>query len=129
TYFNYETLAERLRESAFLLPNLKITFTDERKEKSESYYYENGLIAFIEYLNEGKDGLHEVLSFSGKAEKIEVDFAFQFTNSFVDIMHSFVNQVRTKDGGTHEVGARNVITRTYNVYVRINIYIKDRYNN
>jgi len=129
TDFNYETLAERLRESAFLLPNLKITFTDERKEKSESYYYENGLIAFIEYLNEGKDGLHEVLSFSGKAEKIEVDFAFQFTNSFVENMHSFVNQVRTKDGGTHEVGARTAITRTFNEYARKNNLLKEKDKN
>src|SRR5699024_5919805 len=81
------------------------------------------------YLNEGKDGLHEVLSFSGKAEKIEVDFAFQFTNSFVENMHSFVNQVRTKDGGTHEVGARTAITRTFNEYARKNNFLKEKDKN
>src|SRR5699024_2269321 len=58
--FHYETLAERLRESAFLLPNLHITFKDERTDKTEEYYYAEGLIAFVDYLNEGKDGLHDI---------------------------------------------------------------------
>src|SRR5690625_870603 len=116
TKFHFDTLAERLRESAFLLPHLKITFIDERNNRTEQYFYEQGLNAFINYLNEGKDGLHDILSFSGKIDNIEVDFAFQFTNSYVENMHSFVNHVRTKDGGTHEVGARAAITRTFNEY-------------
>src|SRR5699024_10346052 len=106
-----------------------ITFTDERVDTTETYYYENGLMAFIEYLNEGKDGVHDVLSFTGKTDGIEVDFAFQFTNSFVENMHSFVNQVRTKDGGTHEVGARAAITRTFNEYARKNNLLKEKDKN
>lgn len=127
--FHYDTLAERLRESAFLLPKLHISFTDERTEQIAEYYYEDGLVSFIEYLNEGKDGLHDVLSFSGKVDKIEVDFAFQFTNSFAENIHSFVNQVRTKDGGTHEVGARTAITRTVNEYARKNKILKEKDKN
>ena len=127
--FHYETIAERLRESAFLLPKLHITLTDERTGTEETYFYEEGLVSFIEYLNEGKDGLHDILSFSGKTDGIEVDFAFQFTNSYVENMHSFVNQVRTKDGGTHEVGARAAITRTFNDYARKNNLLKENDKN
>jgi len=127
--FHFDTLAERLRESAFLLPSLNITYTDERTNTIEQYFYEEGLISFIQYLNEGKDGLHDVLSFNGETEGIEVDFAFQFTNSYVENMHSFVNQVRTKDGGTHEVGARAAITRTFNEYARKNNLLKEKDKN
>lgn len=129
TEFHFDTLAERLRESAFLLPNLSIRFTDERTERSEHYHYSEGLVSFIKYLNEGKDALHDVLAFSGKADGIEVDFAFQFTNSYVENMHSFVNHVRTKDGGTHEVGARSAITRTINEYARKNNLLKENDKN
>lgn len=127
--FSYDTIAERLRESAFLLPKLKIQLIDDRSEQRDTYYYEDGLIAFIDYLNEGKDGLHDILSFRGKVDGIEVDFAFQFTNSYVENMHSFVNQVRTKDGGTHEVGARTAITRTFNDYARKNNLLKEKDKN
>lgn len=129
TDFHYETLAERLRESAFLLPDLNITFTDERNGKTEQFHYKEGMTSFIKYLNEGKDGLHSILSFSGKSEGIEVNFAFQFTNSYVENMHSFVNNVRTKDGGTHEVGARAAITRTFNEYARKNNLLKEKDKN
>src|SRR5690625_1372034 len=129
TDFHYETLAERLRESAFLLSNLHITFTDERQNKSEQFHCEEGITSFIDYLNEGKDGLHDVLSFRGESEGIDIHFAFQFTNSYVENMHSFVNHVRTKDGGTHEVGARAAITRTFNEYARRNDFLKEKDKN
>src|SRR5690625_3881851 len=129
TDFHYETLAERLRESAFLLSNLHITFTDERQNKSEQFHCEEGITSFIDYLNEGKDGLHDVLSFRGESEGIDIHFAFQFTNSYVENMHSFVNHVRTKDGGTHEVGARAAITRTFNEYARKNNLLKEKDKN
>src|SRR5690606_16879877 len=118
TDWNAETISERLRESAFLFNHLKITFQDERTDLKEVYEYEEGLHSFIQYLNEGKDALHEVVSFSGSHDKMELDFAFQFTDSYVENMHSFVNHVRTKDGGTHEVGARAAITRTFNDFAR-----------
>src|SRR5699024_6545630 len=119
----------RLRESAFLLSGIKITLKDERTDLEEVYHYEDGLISFINYLNEGKDSLHDVLSFSGKEDEIEVDIAMQFSDSYVENMHSFVNNVRTKDGGTHEVGARSAITRTFNDYARRTDILKEKDKN
>ena len=129
TDWNRETISERLREAAFLFNDLKITFEDERTDFKEMYQYEEGLRAFIEYLNEGKDSFHEVISFSGSQDKIELDFAFQFTDSYVENIHSFVNHVRTKDGGTHEVGAKTAITRTFNDYARKNGFLKEKDKN
>ena len=127
--FKYETIAERLRESAFLFPNLKITILDERTDTKDVYHYSEGLISFIQYLNEGKDALHNVQYLNGKENGIELDFSFQFTDSYVENMHSFVNHVRTKDGGTHEVGARAAITRTFNDYARRNEFLKEKDKN
>lgn len=129
TEFNSETIIARLREAAFLLPNLKITFTDERNQYEETFLYETGLLAYIEYLNEGKNGLHDIVSFSGKSEDVEVDVAFQFTDSFNENVYSFVNHVRTKDGGTHEVGLKAAITRTVNEYARKNNVLKEKDKN
>src|SRR5699024_10391867 len=120
TEIKFETISERLREAAFLFPNLKITLIDERTGIEEIYQYADALISFVHYLNEGKDVLHDVVSFSGEQDGIELDFAFQFTESYVETIHSFVNHVRTKDGGTHEVGAKTAFTRTFNDYARRN---------
>ena len=128
TTFNYETLSERLREAAFLLNGLEITITDERSDLSDVFLYEDGLKSFINYLNEGKDALHEVVSFSGEAD-LDVDFAFQFNDGYAENMHSFVNHVRTKDGGTHEIGARTAITRTMNDYARRHDLLKEKDKN
>ncbi|MEI3613697.1 DNA topoisomerase IV subunit B [Pseudogracilibacillus sp. SO30301A] len=129
TEFKTETIAERLRESAFLFQGLKITLTDERTNKEEVFDFDEGLVSFIHYLNEGKDAFHDVISFSGEQNGIELDFAFQFSDSYVENMHSFVNHVRTKDGGTHEVGARAAITRTFNEYARRNEFLKEKDKN
>lgn len=106
TTYNFETLSERLRESAFLLKGLKIELIDERNDLREVFYYENGIEAFVAYLNEEKDVLSEVVSFEGEHHSIEVDFAFQFNDGYSENILSFVNNVRTKDGGTHESGAK-----------------------
>src|SRR5699024_7531654 len=82
-----------------------------------------------EYLNEGKNIIHDVVSFSGAQNDIELDFAFQFTGSYAENTHSFVNHVRTKDGGTHEIGAKTAITRTFNEYARRNEIIKEKDKN
>src|SRR5690625_4488215 len=95
----------------------------------ETYEYSDGLVSFIHYLNEGKDELHEVKNFTGKQNGIELDFAFQFSDIYVENIHSFVNHVRTKDGGTHEVGARAAITRTFNDYARRNGILKEKDKN
>lgn len=127
--FNLEMISERLRESAFLLKALHITLIDEREHITETYHYPNGLISFTKYLNEEKDSLHDVIFFDGKQLGFEVDFAFQYNDGYAENMLSFVNHVRTKDGGTHEVGARTAITRTFNDYGRKNDYLKDKDKN
>lgn len=119
TKFNYDTLAERLRESAFLLKGLTIELIDEREEgKREVFCYENGIQAFVEYLNEEKDVIHPVKYVEGTHDDIEVEFAFQFNDGYSETILSFVNNVRTRDGGTHETGAKSALTRIFNEYAR-----------
>lgn len=118
TVFNYETLSERLRESAFLLKGLKIVLKDERNGEQETFHYETGIEAFVQYLNEEKDVLHDVVLMEGEQNSIEVEFAFQFNDGFSENVLSFVNNVRTKDGGTHESGAKTALTRVCNEYAR-----------
>src|SRR5690606_14669027 len=127
--FNYEILSERLRESAFLLKGLKIEIFDERNDLHEVYHYENGIEAFVEYLNEEKDVLHPVVSFEGIQNRIEVDFAFQFNDGYSENILSFVNNVRTKDGGTHEVGSKTALTRAFNEYARKTGQLKEKDKN
>ncbi|WP_413367964.1 DNA topoisomerase IV subunit B [Lysinibacillus sp. 3P01SB] len=119
TKFNYDTLAERLRESAFLLKGLKIELIDERGEgQHDVFFYENGIEAFVAYLNEEKDVLHPVKYVEGSQHDIEVEFAFQFNDGYSETILSFVNNVRTRDGGTHETGAKSALTRVFNEYAR-----------
>ncbi|WP_100010856.1 DNA topoisomerase IV subunit B [Lentibacillus sediminis] len=127
--YDYETLSERLRESAFLLKGLKIELDDKRSDEKEVFQYPDGLKSFAAYLNEEKDVLHEVVSFEGEQQGFEVDVAFQFNDGYAESMLSFVNNVRTKDGGTHESGARTAITRTFNDYARRNNLIKEKEKN
>ncbi|XJZ28941.1 DNA topoisomerase IV subunit B [Bacillota bacterium Lsc_1132] len=129
TTYNFETLCERLRESAFLLKGLKIEIIDERNDVHEIFHYENGVEAFVEYLNEEKDVLHPVISFEGTQNGIEVEFAFQFNDGYSENVLSFVNNVRTKDGGTHEVGARTAMTRVFNDYARKVALLKEKDKN
>lgn len=127
--YNYDTLCERLRESAFLLKGMKIEIIDERSGNQEIFHYENGIEAFVEYLNEEKDVLHPVVSFEGKNNEIEVDFAFQFNDGYSENVLSFVNNVRTKDGGTHEAGSKTAVTRVFNEYARKVNLLKEKEKN
>ncbi|MCY7863000.1 DNA topoisomerase IV subunit B [Bacillus haynesii] len=129
TTFNFETLSERLRESAFLLKGLKIELIDERDQTKETFLYETGIEAFVAYLNEEKDALSEVVSFEGEHNGIEVDFAFQFNDGYSENILSFVNNVRTKDGGTHESGAKTAMTRAFNEYARKVALLKEKDKN
>ncbi|MGM0863051.1 MAG: DNA topoisomerase IV subunit B [Bacillota bacterium] len=129
TTYNYETLCERLRESAFLLKGLKIEIIDERHDQKEVFHFESGIQAFVQYLNEEKDVLHNVAFFEGENNTIEVEFAFQFNDGFSENILSFVNNVRTKDGGTHEAGAKTAMTRVFNEYARKVGILKDRDKN
>lgn len=127
--YNRETLSERLRESAFLLKGLKIELQDLRSDEKDVYHYENGIEAFVTYLNEEKDSLHQVVSFEGTQSNIEVEFAFQFNDGYSENVLSFVNNVRTKDGGTHEVGMKTAITRAFNDYARKSGLLKEKDKN
>jgi topoisomerase IV subunit B len=127
--YNYETLCERLRESAFLLKGLKIELIDERNDVRDVFHYETGIEAFVEYLNEEKDVLHPVISFEGIQNGIEVEFAFQFNDGYSENVLSFVNNVRTKDGGTHEAGSKTALTRAFNDYARKVSLLKDKDKN
>src|SRR5699024_5542912 len=127
--YDYETVSERLREAAFLLKGLTIDLNDEQNDISEEYHYPDGLVSFVDYLNEEKDTLHDVVSFEGEQNELEVDFAFQFNDGFAESMLSFVNHVRTRDGGTHESGARTAITRVFNDYARRTGLLKEKDKN
>nr|WP_223700022.1 DNA topoisomerase IV subunit B [Sutcliffiella deserti] len=129
TTYNLETLCERLRESAFLLKGLKIEINDERSGDKEVFHYETGIEAFVAYLNEEKDTLHSVVSFEGVQNGIEVDFAFQFNDGYSETILSFVNNVRTKDGGTHESGSKTAMTRIFNEYARKVSLLKEKDKN
>lgn len=118
--FNFETLSQRLREAAFLLKGVEIILKDERvgKEAEEIFKFETGLEAFVDYMNEGKEPLHSVVSFSGTVNEIEMDFAFQFHDAYTENVLSFVNNVRTRDGGTHELGTKTAMTRLMNEHAK-----------
>ena len=127
--YQYETISERLRESAFLLKGLKINITEESTDKQDTFHYESGIEAFVSYLNEEKDVLHEVAYLDGESAGIEVEFAFQFSDGYSETILSFVNNVRTKDGGTHETGARTALTRVFNDYARRTGLLKEKDKN
>ncbi|WP_028043711.1 DNA topoisomerase IV subunit B [Candidatus Stoquefichus massiliensis] len=116
--FNYSTICERLKESAFLLRGIEMVVRDERSEREESFQFENGLEAFIDYLNVDKTLLHKTISFDDTSHSIEVEIALQFTDGYHETLISFVNLVRTGDGGTHETGFKSGLTKVFNEYAR-----------
>ena len=131
TIYNFNTLAERLRESAFLLSDVKITLTDERsgQEQTETYHFPEGIKAFVTYLNEDKDTLGDIMYFDGTAQGVEVEVSAQYNDGFSETMMSFVNNVRTPDGGTHEAGLRAAWTKAFNDYARRVNLLKDKDKN
>lgn len=129
THFNYDTLAERLRESAFLLKGVKIVLTDERNDDQNVFLFENGIQEFVSYLNEEKDTLGNVMYFEGKKDGIEVEVAAQYNDGYSETIMSFVNNVRTKDGGTHEAGMKSAWTKAFNEYARKVDLIKSKDKN
>ncbi len=129
TDFSYHTIAERLRESAFLLKGIEIVLEDERTDKTEIFKYETGLEAFVEYLNFDKKTLHPTINMEGAVNGIEVECAMQFSDTYQENMLSFVNMVRTTDGGTHETGFRTALTRVFNDYARKYHFLKEKDKN
>lgn len=119
TTYNYETIQERIRESAFLLRGVKFTLIDEREpEHHDEFLYDDGIKSFVSYLNEDKDTMGDVFYFSGKQDGIEVEFSGQYNDGYSENFVSFVNNVRTADGGTHEAGARSGFTKAFNDYAK-----------
>ncbi len=124
--FSFSTISERMQESAFLLKCLTIEVKDEASGRVNKFHYENGLKEFVEYLNEDKNPLHKVISFEGTKDNIEVDIAMQYSDDYQENIISFVNNVKTPDGGSHEVGFKIALTRIFNDYAKNNDYIKGK---
>mgnify|MGYP004451022919 FL=1 len=129
TTFSFSTICERMQESAFLLKNLTIEVIDEITNRKETYHYEKGLNSFVEYLDTDKKTLHKPYDFNSIKDGINVEVAFQYTESYSENIISFVNNVKTSDGGTHEVGFKTAITRVFNDYARNNGYLKNKDKN
>ena len=113
-----------MQESAFLLNNLTIELNDEEDDKHDVFHYENGLTSFVEYINEDKTPLHNVVSFSSKKSDIDVSIALQYVEGYNENIVSFVNNVKTVDGGSHEVGFKTGLTKVFNDYARNNNILK-----
>ena len=124
TTFSFTTICERMQESAFLLKGLTVEVIDEEDKKQEKFHYENGIESFVEYINEDKKKLHKVINFNGLKDRIEVDIAMQYTESYSENIVSFVNNVKTADGGSHEVGFKTALTRIFNDYAKKNGHLK-----
>ena len=129
TTFSFSKICERMQESAFLLKNLTLEVIDEIGERKEVYHYEKGLNSFAEYLNTDKKIIHKPYDFTGSKDGINVEIAFQYTEGYSENIISFVNNVKTSDGGTHEVGFKTAITRVFNDYARGNGYLKAKDKN
>lgn len=124
TNFSFTTVCERMQESAFLMKGITIEVIDEEDGRENKYCYERGIDEFVEYLNKGKNVLHKVLHLGGIKDNIEVDVAMQYTDTYSEDIVSFVNDVKTIDGGSHEVGFKTALTRVFNDYAKSNNFIK-----
>ena len=123
--FNLDTVATRMRELAFLNSNLTIVLKDERVGFEETFFYEGGLQAFVEYLDEGRTALHKPVYFEGEREGVGVEIGLEYNDSYSENIYSFVNNVYTMEGGTHETGFRTALTRTLNTYATRNNMFKN----
>ncbi len=122
--FSFTTISERMQESAFLLSNVTIEIIDEEDNLNAKYHYEKGINSFVEYINENKNPLHNVINFKNTKNDIEVEIAMQYTDSYNEQIISFVNNVKTADGGTHEVGFKTGLTKAFNDYAKNNNVLK-----
>ena len=131
TVYDYDTLKIRLRETAFLTKNLRITLKDDREEKKEkTFHYEGGIKEFVTYLNKGKTPLYEqVIYCEGTKEGVYVEVSMQHNDSYTENIYTFVNNINTPEGGTHLTGFKNALTKTFNDYARENKLLKDSEDN
>ncbi|MCX8174349.1 MAG: DNA topoisomerase (ATP-hydrolyzing) subunit B [Thermoplasmata archaeon] len=125
TEFDYDVIARRLRDLAFLNRGVKITLTDRRTGKTNEFRYEGGIISFVEFLNTNKNVLHKPpIYITGLRDTTEVEIAIQYNDTYVENLLSFVNNISTVDGGTHVVGFRSALTRVINDYAKTNEMLK-----
>ena len=132
TVFDYDILKQRLREMAFLTKGLRITLKDEREEEvvEKSFYYEGGIKEFVTYLNRSKTALYpEIIYCEGEKDGVVVEVAMQHNDSYTENTYGFVNNITTPEGGTHVMGFRNALTKTFNDYARKNKLLKDNEQN
>ncbi len=126
--FEYDYLKERIMELAFLNKGLTITLADERENgKTEKFFFEGGIVEFVKYLNQSRNKLHEPIYFAKKNHQLEIEVALQYTDSYSEMIYSFVNDIKTIEGGTHLVGFRTALTRVVNDFAKSNKIIKDEH--
>ena len=126
TNFSFTTIAERMQEQAFLIKDLTVEVVDIEDDKKVTYHYDNGISSFVEMINEDKNTLHNVYDFNGNKNNIDVEIAFQYTDTYNENIISFVNNVKTIDGGSHEIGFKTALTRVFNDYAKNNGFIKGK---
>ncbi|MCM1086528.1 MAG: DNA topoisomerase (ATP-hydrolyzing) subunit B [Muribaculaceae bacterium] len=132
TVYDYNTLKTRLRETAFLTKGLKIILSDEREgiEQKKEFHYEGGIKEFVTYLNKSKDALYEqIMYFEGKKNNVYVEVAMQHNDSYNESIYTFVNNINTPEGGTHLVGFKSALTKTFNDYARSAKLLKESEEN
>ncbi|TVX89828.1 DNA topoisomerase (ATP-hydrolyzing) subunit B [Paenibacillus agilis] len=128
--YEYDILASRIRELAFLNRGLEIVLKDERTDTSNSFKYDGGIIEFVEYLNRNRESLHEPPIFvEGMKEHISCEIALQYNDSYSEHIYSFANNIHTHEGGTHEFGFKSALTRVINEYARKMNLVKDNDSN
>ncbi len=125
TKFNFETVAERMRELAYLNKDVTMILKDEAENREESYRFKGGLVDFVKYLDEQRTALHKPVYIEGEKENTPVEIAFEYSDSYSENIHSYVNNINTIEGGTHLVGFRTALTRTFNNYAYKNGLIKE----
>lgn len=125
TKFKFDTLAERMRELAYLNKTISIKLKDERDNEEETYHYKGGLVEFVKYLDETRQPLHKSIYIEGEKDNTPIEIAFQYNNGYGENIFSYVNNINTHEGGTHLVGFKTALTRTLNFYASKNNLIKE----
>ena len=125
TKFKFDTLSERMRELAFLNRNITINIKDEIESEDESFHYKGGLIEFVKYLDESRTAFHKPIYIEGEKDNTPVEVAFEYNDAYSDNICTYVNNINTHEGGTHLVGFKTALTRTFNTYATKNKIIKE----
>ncbi|MBU2491045.1 MAG: DNA topoisomerase (ATP-hydrolyzing) subunit B [Bacteroidetes bacterium] len=125
TKFNFETIAERMRELAYLNKTITIIVKDEIENEDETYHFKGGLLEFVKYLDETRNPLHKPVYIEGEKDETPVEIAFEYSDAYSDNIHTYVNNINTHEGGTHLVGFKTALTRTLNNYAYKNNLIKE----